>query len=46
MENNPNDASSSDTTEWGLNYVIAGNKASINLNYASGDANASGYAGK
>lgn len=45
MENNPNDAGSSDTTEWGLNYVIAGNKASINLNYASGDANASGYAG-
>jgi len=45
-KNNPNDATSSDTTEWGMNYVISGNKASVNLNYTSGDANASGYAGK
>ncbi|MEH6466007.1 MAG: hypothetical protein V7722_00135 [Porticoccus sp.] len=44
-KNNPSDANSSDSMEWGLNYVIAGNKASVNLNYVSGDTNASGYAG-
>lgn len=45
-ENQPSDASQSDATEWGLNYIILGNKMSINLNFVSGDANASGYAGK
>ena len=44
-KNSPNDAKNSDTTEWGINYVILGHKASLNLNYAQGDANASGYAG-
>ncbi len=44
-KNNPSDANSSDSMEWGLNYVIVNNKASINLNYVSGDTNASGYAG-
>lgn len=46
MENNPSDSSSSDSTEWGLNYIILGNKMSVNLNFVSGDANASGYAGE
>lgn len=45
MENNPSDAGQSDSTEWGLNYIILGNKMSVNLNYVTGDANASGYAG-
>ena len=44
-ENNPSGAKSSATTEWGTNYIIFGNKTSLNLNYARGDANASGYAG-
>jgi len=45
MKNDPEDADTSDTTEWGLNYVINGNKATINLHYVSGDANALGYPG-
>ncbi|WP_461518063.1 porin [Porticoccus sp.] len=44
-KNDPDDADSSDTTEWGVNYVINGNKATVNLHYVTGDANASGYAG-
>jgi hypothetical protein len=46
MENNPSDAGQSDSTELGLNYIILGNKMSVNLNFVTGDANASGYAGK
>ena len=45
MKNDPDDADTSDTTEWGLNYVINGYKATVNLHYVTGDANASGYAG-
>jgi hypothetical protein len=46
MENQPSDAAQSDSTEWGLNYIILGNKLSLNANFVSGDANAGGYAGK
>lgn len=46
VENNPNDAKSSDSTEVGINYVISGHNARFNLNFVNGDANASGYAGK
>lgn len=46
MENNPSDAAQSDSTEWGLNYIVLGNKMSVNLNLVTGDANAGGYAGK
>lgn len=45
MENNPSDAAQSDSTEWGLNYIVLGNKMSVNLNFVTGDANAGGYAG-
>jgi hypothetical protein len=45
-KNSPADAKNSDISEWGTNYVLAGSKANINLNYTHGDANASGYAGK
>lgn len=45
VENNPNDADSSDLTEIGLNYVINGHNARLNLNYGTGDANISGYPG-
>lgn len=45
MKNDPVDADTSDTTEWGLNYVINGNKATVNLHYVTGDANALGYPG-
>lgn len=46
MKTNPSDAGSSNSTELGLNYIIAGNKLSANLNFVTGDANASGYAGR
>ncbi len=46
VSNKPDDAVKSDLTEVGLNYVISGHKARLNLNYSSGDANISGYAGK
>lgn len=45
VENNPTDLPSSDLTEVGLNYVIKGHNARLNLNYATGDANISGYRG-
>lgn len=45
VENSPNDADSSDSTEVGLNYIISGHNARLNINYVDGDANASGYAG-
>ncbi|WP_439135431.1 hypothetical protein [Pseudomaricurvus sp.] len=45
VENDPSDAETSDSTEVGLNYVISGHNARLNLNYVDGDANASGYAG-
>lgn len=45
VSNDPSDASSSDLTEIGVNYVISGHNARLNFNYASGDANISGYPG-
>ena len=45
VENSPSDASSSSSTELGLNYVVNGHNTRLNLNFVSGDANASGYAG-
>ena len=45
VANNPSDAADSDLTEVGVNYVISGHNARLNLNYNSGDANISGYPG-
>ncbi len=45
VENSPNDADDSDLTEVGVNYVISGHNARLNLNYNTGDANISGYPG-
>ncbi|MBY6210243.1 hypothetical protein KUV95_01635 [Microbulbifer agarilyticus] len=45
VENRPSDASSSSSTELGLNYVVNGHNTRLNLSFVSGDANASGYAG-
>lgn len=45
VENNPSDAASNDLVEIGTNYVIKGHNARLNINYSSGDANASGFAG-
>ena len=45
VSNNPSDSSSSDLTELGLNYVIKGHNARLNLNYSTGDANISGFRG-
>lgn len=44
-ENNPSDASSSDLLELGLNYIIRGHNARLNVNYTSGDANLTGLPG-
>ncbi len=45
VENSPSDAPNSNLTEVGLNYVISGHNARLNLNFSSGDANISGYRG-
>ena len=45
VSNEPSDADSSELTELGVNYIIDGHNARLNLNYNSGDANISGYAG-
>ena len=45
VSNNPSEGESSDLTEIGLNYVIKGHNARLNINYGSGDANISGYQG-
>lgn len=45
VENDPSDDADSDLTEVGLNYVISGHNVRLNLNYGTGDANISGYAG-
>lgn len=44
-ENNPSDATSSDLTEVGVNYILAGHNARLNANVSSGDAGLSGYPG-
>jgi len=41
--NDPDDADDSDLTEVGLNYIIDGFNAKLNLNYNTGDANITGY---
>lgn len=46
VENNPTNATSSDSFEVGSNYIIKGHMAKLNLSYVSGDTNASGYAGR
>ena len=46
VENSPSDGDSSDLAEVGLNYVIKGHSARLNLNYSTGDANISGYQGE
>ena len=46
VENDPTGAPSSDSVEFGSNYIISGHKAKLNLSYVSGDTNASGYAGR
>lgn len=43
VENSPSDAASTDLTEIGINYVISGHNARLNLNFSDGDANISGY---
>ncbi|MAT93549.1 MAG: hypothetical protein CME59_13195 [Halioglobus sp.] len=43
--NDPDDSDDSDLTELGVNYVIDGFNAKLNLNYNTGDANISGYQG-
>ena len=45
-ENNPTNAASSDSIEFGTNYIISDHMAKLNLSYVSGDSNASGYAGR
>ena len=44
VENSPSDGDSSDLTEFGINYIISGHNARLNVNFSSGDANISGYA--
>lgn len=44
-KNEPTVGQSSDLTELGVNYVISGHNTKFNLNYTSGDANASGAPG-
>ena len=45
VENSPNNAESSSLTELGVNYIINGHNAKLNLNISDGDANISGYQG-
>ena len=44
VTNDPSDSDDSDLTEIGLNYVIKGHNARLNVNYSTGDANISGFA--
>src|SRR5690606_15696608 len=44
-KNEPNGAPDSDLTEVGVNFVLKGHDARLNLNYTSGDANLTGYPG-
>jgi len=43
--NSPTAATSSSLTEVGVNYIISGHNLRLNLNYTTGDANASGQQG-
>ena len=44
-KNEPNGAPESDLTEVGVNFVLKGHDARLNLNYTTGDANLTGYPG-
>ena len=44
-ENSPTVGEDSDLGELGINYVISAHNLRLNLNYTSGDANASGAKG-
>jgi len=44
-DNSPSVGASSSLTEVGVNYIISGQNLKLNLNYTSGDANASGAKG-
>lgn len=43
--NEPDGGVDSDLTELGLNFIINGHNTRLNVNYTSGDANLSGFAG-
>lgn len=43
--NEPDDALDSDLTEIGMNFIINGHNAKLNLNFTSGDANLTGFRG-
>ncbi len=45
VSNDPSEGESSDLTEIGLNYIIKGHNARLNINYGSGDANITGFQG-
>ncbi len=45
VSNEPSDSLDSDLTEIGINFVMDGHNARLNLNYSSGDANITGYRG-
>ncbi len=45
VSNEPSDAVDSDLTEAGINFVIDGHNARLNLNFSSGDANITGFRG-
>jgi len=44
-KNEPSSGAASDLSELGVNYVISGQNMKLNVNYTTGDANASGAAG-
>jgi len=43
VENSPTDLESTTLMEAGVNYIIKGHNAKLNLNFADGDANISGF---
>ena len=45
VTNEPSDTDDTDLLELGLNYIIKGHNARLNINYGSGDANISGFPG-
>ena len=45
VTNDPSDTDDTDLFELGLNYIIKGHSARLNVNYATGDANISGFPG-
>ena len=45
VTNEPSDTEDTDLLELGLNYIIKGHNARLNVNYGTGDANISGFPG-